>query len=310
MAATVSMLFPGQGSQFVGMGRDLYEAFPGVRDSYDRAEELLGFPLKTVSFEGPEEELKQTRVTQPAIFVHSVAVFRLLQERGVKPAAVAGHSLGEYSALVANGALRFEDGVKLVGLRGRLMQEAGTREPGTMAAMIGLKPEQVEGICRRASEEAGVVVAANFNSPEQIVISGTVAGVHRAMELARENGTKRVVELVVSGAFHSPLMASATEELAGAIQRTEFLPPTCPIYSNVTAAPTVDPDEIRANLVSQLTSPVRWVESVRNMIAAGHREFLEVGPGKVLSGLLRRIDRSVSCKPVGTAGDLEKLAAG
>jgi [acyl-carrier-protein] S-malonyltransferase len=288
------------------MGKDLYEAFPEVRELYDLANSHLEFDLLTVSFEGPEEKLKQTEITQPAIFVHSMAVVRMLEKKGIRPGIVAGHSLGEYSALVAAGVLDFETGLRLVAIRGRLMQHAGETYPGTMAAIIGLGAEKVEEICRQASE-SGVVVPANFNSPEQIVISGSVEGVRRGMELAREAGAKRVVELVVSGAFHSPLMEPALAELKQALETAEFKAPSCPVVCNATAAETTDPEELRQNLVKQLLSPVLWVRSIQRMAELGFQEFYETGPGKVLCGLVRRIDRSLRCIPVGTVTDFEKM---
>jgi [acyl-carrier-protein] S-malonyltransferase len=301
-----AFLFPGQGSQFVGMGADVFREYSLARETYKEACEILDFDLEKVSFEGPEDELRQTRITQPAIFVHSMALVRLLKERDFAPEIVAGHSLGEYSALVVAGVFSFADGLRLVKLRGALMQKAGQVEPGTMAAVIGLSPDQVEGICHEA-ESAGVVVLANYNAPGQIAISGSVSGVKRAMELARDAGAKRVIELVVSGAFHSPLMAAATEELAGALQEIEISRPVCPVVPNVTASPTSSRSEIRELLVKQLTHPVRWVETVQNMLSMGFSDFVEIGPGKVLSGLLRRIDRTGSCFAVGSMNDLEKI---
>jgi len=288
------------------MGKDLYETFPIARELYDQAVNILGFDLRSLSFEGPEEELKQTYITQPAIFVHSVIVNRLLDQRGISPHIVAGHSLGEYSALVAAGVLDFESGLRLVKLRGELMQRAGEENPGTMAAIIGLNPLEVEDLCREASE-VGVVCAANFNSPEQVAISGSIEGVHRAMELARARGAKRVVELVVSGAFHSPLMKGAEERLGQALEQTAFHDPRMPVVPNVTASPTTRSEEIRQNLLRQLTHPVRWVESIQKMITFGAHQFLEVGPGRVLTGLLRRINREVQGIPVGTLEDLNRL---
>ncbi len=302
----IAFVFPGQGSQQVGMGKDLYESSSLAREYYDRAEEVLGFNLKEISFNGPEEELKQTRVTQPALFVHSVILDRLLKETGLQPGVVAGHSLGEYSAVVSAEALSFEEALPLVKLRGELMQHAGEIQPGTMAAILGLADDVVEAVCREASE-AGVVVPANYNSPGQLVVSGSVEGVHRVMELAKEKGARRAVELVVSGAFHSPLMESALEKLKEAIENANFKAPEIPLVPNVTAKATKDPEEIKKQLIRQLVQPVRWVKSVREMIGLGVTQFYEVGSGKVLAGLIKRIDRSVPCTPVGTVADLEKM---
>ncbi len=288
------------------MGADFYKFHRLARKYYDFANTVLGFDLKKVSFEGPEDALKQTYITQPALFVHSIILDVLLEEKGIRPEMVAGHSLGEYSAVVSAGALSFEEALPLVKLRGELMQNAGEKQPGAMAAVIGLSEALVEEICKTASSE-GVVVPANFNSPGQIVISGSVEGVHRAMEMAREKGARRVVELVVSGAFHSPLMESAVEELENALRAADFRKPEIPIVPNVTALATTDPEEIRTNLVHQLTHPVRWVESVREMISKGVTQFFEVGSGRVLTGLSKRIDRSVPCAPIGTAQELEKV---
>jgi [acyl-carrier-protein] S-malonyltransferase len=281
-----AFLFPGQGSQYVGMARSLYEAFPEARARIEEADHILGFPLSEVLFSGPEERLRQTAYTQPAIFVHSMAVWACLA--GERPDMVAGHSLGEYTALVAAEALDFVDGVRLVRLRGELMQQAGEREPGTMAAVIGLDEEAVEALCQEAEAEAGLVRPANFNAPGQVVISGSIEGVRRAMELARARGARLVRELAVSGAFHSPLMRHAREGLAEALGRVSLRRPICPVYLNVTARPTQDPEEIRALLLEQLTAPVRWAQSVRHMAADGAERFVEVGPGSVLQGLVRR----------------------
>ena len=279
-------IFPGQGSQYVGMGKDLYEEFPLARQLFDQADSILGVNLSKICFEGPEETLRQTANTQPAIFLHSVILTRLLGHREIGMAA--GHSLGEYSALVFAGAMDFADGLRLVRLRGELMQKAGEEQQGTMAAIVGLEPAIVESLCRRASSE-GVVQCANFNSPGQIVISGSVSGVKRAMELGKTEGAKLVKELVVSGAFHSPLMESARQGLREALKKTQILNANLPVYANVTGRPVQKAEEIRTLLEQQLTSPVRWEEDVRNMIADGATQFVEIGPGKVLQGLVKRI---------------------
>ncbi len=294
-----AFIFPGQASQFVGMAKDLYETFELARSYFDRANEILGFDLKKVCFEGPEEELKKTYITQPAIFVHSVVVNELLKEKGQTPQGVAGHSLGEYSALVAAGSLSFEDGLKLVQKRGQLMYESGKKNPGTMAALIGLSEEQVYALCDELKSE-GVIQPANFNSPGQIAISGDVAVIHKAIEKAKEMGAKKAVELVVSGAFHSPLMDDARAGLQEALEKTEIKAAQVPVYTNVTAQPVTAADEIRSLLYRQLTSPVLWQKSMENMIADGFERFYEIGPGKVLTGLLKRINRQVPCQPVGT----------
>jgi len=298
-------IFPGQASQYVGMGQDLYEAEPLAKAFFDRADKALPFDLKRICFEGPAEELTQTRVTQPAIFVHSVVVAQLLSPRGIDIHASAGHSLGEYSALVATGALQFDDALALVALRGELMQNAGDERPGTMAAIIGLAPEKVEEICVSASTGDTVVVAAKLNAPGQVAISGDVEAVKRGMELAKEAGAKRALQLNVSGAFHSPLMAPAAETLAAKLEETSIRPPSVPIYLNVTAKPTTDPDEIRRRLIDQLTHPVRWIESIQGIVNEGVERFLEVGPGNVLQGLVRRIAKEVPVTCVGTVEDLK-----
>jgi len=285
-----AFVFPGQGSQYVGMGKDLYEGNTQAKALFSKADEILGFSLSKICFDGPEEELRQTKNTQPAIFLHSVVLFNLMKNRKFEMAA--GHSLGEYSALVAAGALTFEDGLKLVRLRGELMQQAGVEQSGTMAAIVGLDPKTVNGICTEASP-AGIVQAANFNSPGQIVVSGSVTGVRKAMELAKTRGAKIVKELPVSGAFHSPLMKSAQTGLKAALDRTEIRDAAVPVYANVTARPVRYADEIRSLLYRQLTSPVRWEESVTNMVADGAKTFTEIGPGKVLQGLVKRINRNV-----------------
>ena len=283
-------VFPGQGSQYVGMGKDLFEAHPASRALMEKADAILGVPLSGFCFSGPEEELRQTRNTQPAIFLHSIALLSAMPGR---PAMVAGHSLGEYSALVAAGALDFEDALRLVRLRGELMQRAGEDHPGTMAAVVGLSPRVIEEVCREAAP-AGIVQPANFNSPGQIVISGSVAGVRKGMEIAKARGARMVKELVVSGAFHSPLMESAQGGLKEALDRTAIRDARIPVYANVTAEPVLRADEIRTLLVRQLTSPVRWEESVRNMARDGMTACTEIGPGKVLQGLIKRITPEVA----------------
>ncbi len=278
-------IFPGQGSQYVGMAKDWYQSSPDARSMFGRASEILGLDIAKICFEGPEDELRQTSVTQPAIFLHSAVVFTLLE--GKKFDAAAGHSLGEYSALYAAGALDFEHALMLVGLRGKLMQNAGNVRPGTMAAVVGLDESKVEEACRQASV-SGVVQPANYNSPGQIVISGDVENVRKAMELAKGLGAKIVKELVVSGAFHSPLMEAAKEELKKAIDAAPIKDAAVPVYANVTAKPVRTADEIKKALILQLTSPVRWQETAVNMSADGISRYVEVGPGKVLQGLVKR----------------------
>jgi [acyl-carrier-protein] S-malonyltransferase len=294
-----AFLFPGQGSQYVGMARDFYEADPQSRKLIQNADALLDAPLSNVCFTGPEDELRQTRNTQPAIFLHSILVARKLSS--MKPDMLAGHSLGEYSALVSAGALAFEDALRLVRLRGELMQRAGETQRGTMAAIVGLSGDDLESVCGEASA-AGIVQPANFNSPEQTVISGSVPGVRRAMEIARQRGAKLAKELVVSGAFHSPLMESARNGLKAALEYARLPDGSLPVYSNVTAEPVTSASEIRELLYRQLTSPVRWDQSIKNMIRDGALQFTEIGPGRVLQGLMRRIDPGVR------TGGFEKLA--
>ncbi|NNE33024.1 MAG: ACP S-malonyltransferase [Winogradskyella sp.] len=281
-------IFPGQGAQFSGMGLDLYENSSLAQDLFEKANEILGFSITDVMFEGTAEDLKETKVTQPAIFLHSVILAKVLGDK-FKPDMVAGHSLGEFSALVASGALTFEDGLKLVSQRALAMQKACELQPSTMAAVLGLEDDVVEKIC--ATTE-GVVVAANYNCPGQLVISGEVEAINTACETLKNEGARRALVLPVGGAFHSPLMEPAREELAAAINNTTFNKPSCPIYQNVTASAITDENEIKANLISQLTAPVRWTQSVQQMMADGATHFTEVGPGKVLQGLVKKINRA------------------
>ena len=280
-------IFPGQGAQFSGMGLDLYENSTLAQELFEKANAILGFPITDIMFEGSDEDLKQTKVTQPAIFLHSVILAKTLGD-SFKPNMVAGHSLGEFSALVAAGALTFEDGLKLVSQRAQAMQKACELQPSTMAAVLGLEDAVVEEIC---SKTEGIVVAANYNCPGQLVISGEVEAINKACEALKEAGARRALVLPVGGAFHSPLMEPAREELAAAIENTTFSKPNCPIYQNVTASAITDENEIKANLISQLTAPVRWTQSVQQMITDGATHFTEVGPGKVLQGLVKKIHR-------------------
>lgn len=280
-------VFPGQGAQFSGMGKDLYDNSDTAKEMFNRANEILGFDITKIMFEGSADELKETKVTQPAIFLHSTILAACLGD-GFKPNMVAGHSLGEFSSLVANKVLSFEDGLRLVSKRALAMQAACENQPSTMAAILGLDDDVVESLCAKVD---GVVVAANYNCPGQLVISGAVPAVEKACELATEAGARRALILPVGGAFHSPLMEPAREELAAAIEATRFDTPTCPVYQNVVAKAVIDPSEIKKNLVAQLTAPVRWTQIMHAMIADGAEEVVEVGPGKVLQGLFKKVDR-------------------
>ena len=285
-----AFVFPGQGAQFVGMGKDLYDNNEEARARFEKANEILGFRITDLMFEGTPEDLRQTKVTQPAIFLHSVILAKALGDE-FKPDMVAGHSLGEFSALVAAGALNFEDGLRLVSARAQAMQKACEINPSTMAAIIALPDEKVEEVCAGIE---GVVVCANYNCPGQLVISGEEAAIDKACEVLKAAGAKRAMKLPVGGGFHSPCMEPARAELAEAIERTNFTTPSCPVYQNVDALPHTDPAEIKGLLISQLTAPVRWTQTVKNMVADGATEFVELGPGKVLQGLVSKISRDVT----------------
>ena len=281
-------IFPGQGAQFPGMGKDLYENSTEAKVLFEKANDILGFNITNIMFEGTIDDLKQTRVTQPAIFLHSVLLAKSL--KNFVPDMVAGHSLGEFSALVANRSLTFEDGLTLVSKRAMAMQKACEIEPSTMAAIVGLNDDVVEEVCSSIDD---VVVPANYNCPGQLVISGSVTAIDKACDILKEKGAKRAIKLVVGGAFHSPFMASAREELASAIESTIFSNPACPVYQNVNAHSVSNPEEIKENLILQLTAPVKWTQILQNMIADGANSFTEIGPGKVLQGLVKKVDRSI-----------------
>ena len=288
-----AFVFPGQGAQFVGMGKDLYDGNEQAKAMFEKANEILGYRITDIMFEGTDEELKQTKVTQPAVFLHSVIKAICLGDE-FKPAMTAGHSLGEFSALVAAGALSFEDGLRLVYARAMAKQKACEAAPSTMAAIIGLPDEQVEEICASINKEGNIVIPANYNNPGQLVISGNIDAINEACEKLKEAGAKRALPLKVGGAFHSPLMQPAKDELQAAIEKTEIHAPICPVYQNVDGKPHTNPAEIKQNLIAQLTSPVRWTQCVQNMIADGADDFTECGPGKALQGMIAKINREVN----------------
>ncbi|MDR3266932.1 MAG: ACP S-malonyltransferase [Tannerella sp.] len=286
-------VYPGQGAQFTGMGKSMYDLYPRAKEMFEQANEILGFRITDIMFSGTDEELKETRVTQPAIFLHSVILSKIWGKM-FTPSMMAGHSLGEFSALAASDALTFEDGLRLVSKRALAMQKACEMQPSTMAAIIGLADEIVETVLSEMKDDT--VVCANYNCPGQIVISGTESAIDSACKMLTEAGAKRALKLKVGGAFHSPLMEPAREELAAAIETTNFNQPICPIYQNFTALPSIEPTEIKENLMKQLTAPVRWTQTIRNMIAAGADHFIELGPGKVLQGLILKIDNSITAE--------------
>ena len=287
-------IFPGQGAQFSGMGLDLFESSPLAQELFNKANDILGFSITDVMFEGSPDDLKETKVTQPAIFLHSVILAKTMGD-DFRPDMVAGHSLGEFSALVANGALSFEAALELVSQRAQAMQKACELQPSTMAAILGLEDKVVEDLCAKTE---GIVVAANYNCPGQLVISGEIDAINKACESAKNAGARMAMVLPVGGAFHSPLMEPAREKLAAAIENTTFSQPICPIYQNVTASAVLSPSDIKKNLIAQLTAPVKWTQTIQQMIADGGTEFIEIGPGKVLQGLMRKIDRNVSASGI------------